>query len=76
MGTFSYYVPLADGAYAVTLGFLEARQQDRCRNRIFYVVANGTVQVANLDVLGPPDASHGRHEVSVSVSLLNSSPAS
>ena len=39
-GAFSYFVPLADGTYSVTLGFLEPFKGTAVGNRVFDVVAN------------------------------------
>ncbi|KAB0265570.1 glycoside hydrolase family 2 TIM barrel-domain containing protein [Microvirga brassicacearum] len=50
-GAFSYYIPLEDGPYTVTLGFLEPDRTTEVRQRLFDVVANGVTQIDNLDVL-------------------------
>lgn len=50
-GAFSYYVPLADGAYEVTLGFLEPDRYTEVGHRVFDVVANGETKLDNFDVL-------------------------
>ncbi|HXU07141.1 MAG TPA: glycoside hydrolase family 2 TIM barrel-domain containing protein [Polyangia bacterium] len=50
-GTFSYFVPLPDGSYSVTLGFLEPTKTTDVGNRLFDVVANGDTKIAQLDVL-------------------------
>jgi beta-galactosidase len=50
-GTFRYEIPLADGNYVVTLGFLEPNSSTRPGERVFDVVANGAPKVRDLDVL-------------------------
>ncbi|APW40829.1 hypothetical protein RD110_20320 [Rhodoferax koreense] len=47
---FSYNLPLANGSYMVTLGFLEPTATANGA-RVFNVNANGANQIANLDVL-------------------------
>ena len=50
-GAFSYYLPLADGTYEVTLGFLEPDREKAPGHRVFDVVANGETKLAAFDVL-------------------------
>jgi beta-galactosidase len=50
-GSFSYFVPLQDGAYSVTLGFVEPTKSTAVGNRLFDVVANGQTKIARLDLL-------------------------
>lgn len=55
-GSFSYDVPLANGSYAVTLGFLEPSTTATLGSRVFSVDANGVNQIASLDVLSAAGA--------------------
>jgi beta-galactosidase len=55
-GAFSYLVPLADGTYSVTLGFIEPAQATAVGNRVFDVVANGEKKLENFDVLAAAGA--------------------
>lgn len=48
---FSYAVPLANGTYTVTLGFLEPSKTMAVGGRVFNVEANGTTMLSNIDVL-------------------------
>jgi beta-galactosidase len=50
-GQFAYEIPLEDGDYQVTLGFLEPYRITSVGNRIFDVVANGETKLQNFDVL-------------------------
>jgi len=50
-GTFSYYIPLKNGPYTITLGFLEPDRTTEPRQRLFDVMVNGVLQIDNLDVL-------------------------
>lgn len=50
-GSFSYYLPLADGSYVLTLGFLEPDRDRQPGHRVFNVVGNGENLLENLDVL-------------------------
>jgi beta-galactosidase len=50
-GRFSYDIPLSDGRYEVTLGFLEPDRDTKVGDRIFDVLANGEKRLADLDVL-------------------------
>lgn len=47
--TFGYRIPVANGTYSVTLGFLEPTAT-AAGARVFNVSANGAVRIANLDV--------------------------
>jgi beta-galactosidase len=62
-GQFTYDIPLADGAYEVTLGFLEPDRTTRIGNRIFDVVANGSARIVDLDVL---QAAGGKYRTVIS----------
>ena len=55
-GAFSYFVPVPDGTYSVTLGFLEPYKGTVVGNRVFDVVANGEKKLENLDVLAAAGA--------------------
>jgi beta-galactosidase len=55
--SFSYRIPVADGTYNVTLGFLEPTAT-AVGARVFNVSANGAGQISNLDVL---QAAGGRN---------------
>jgi beta-galactosidase len=61
-GQFSYDVPLEDGRYEVTLGFLEPDRSTDTGNRVFDVAASGEVKIQNLDVLR---AAGGRYRTAV-----------
>jgi len=50
-GQFSYYIPVSDGTYDVTLGFLEPDADTMVGQRVFHVLANGEKKIENLDVL-------------------------
>jgi beta-galactosidase len=50
-GHFSYNIPLADGIYLLNLGFLEPDRGTKVGERIFDVVANGSVKLADFDVI-------------------------
>jgi beta-galactosidase len=50
-GRFTYRIPLADGAYSVTLAFIEPDKSTAVGNRVFDVLANGSKKIENLDVL-------------------------
>jgi beta-galactosidase len=49
-GVFAYHIPLADGRYDVTLGFLEPDDDVAISERVFDVSANGAVQLESFDV--------------------------
>jgi beta-galactosidase len=55
-GAFSYLVPLADGTYSVTLGFLEPYKGTAVGNRVFDVIANGEKKLENFDVVAAAGA--------------------
>ncbi|HEY3383609.1 MAG TPA: glycoside hydrolase family 2 TIM barrel-domain containing protein [Vicinamibacterales bacterium] len=55
-GTFRYDIPLANGSYRVTLGFLEPGKATTAGGRVFSVEANGERRIANLDILGEAGA--------------------
>jgi beta-galactosidase len=50
-GQFSYHIPLADGDYEVTLGFLEPTRTTAVGNRIFDVIVDGVTKLRDFDVL-------------------------
>ena len=50
MTPFGYDIPLANGSYAVTLGFVEPLKSATVGSRVFNVVANGAQVISNLDV--------------------------
>lgn len=50
-GEFSYDIPLKDGAYSVTLGFVEPDREVGAGERIFDVLANGQAVLENVDVV-------------------------
>jgi beta-galactosidase len=50
-GQFSYYIPLDDGTYEVTLGFLEPDKETAVGNRLFDVAANDQKEISHFDVL-------------------------
>lgn len=60
-GTFGYDVPVANGAYRVTLGLLEPDKQARAGSRVFDVGANGTRAIAGLDIF----AEAGAHSTAI-----------
>lgn len=49
--SFSYDIPVANGSYNVTLGFLEPLKSMAVGGRIFHVDANGAPVITGLDVL-------------------------
>jgi beta-galactosidase len=55
-GTFSYDIPLDNGTYSVTLGFLEPGKATAVGGRVFSVDANGVTVLAKLDVLAAAGA--------------------
>jgi beta-galactosidase len=50
-GDFGYDIPLADGDYEVTLGFLETDRNTAVGDRVFDVAANGETKLDDFDVL-------------------------
>jgi beta-galactosidase len=50
-GRFSYDIPLADGQYVVTLGFLEPDRGTKVGARVFDVAANSENKVTDFDIL-------------------------
>jgi beta-galactosidase len=50
-GSFSYDVPLGNGRYEVTLGFVEPDRNLRSGERVFDVTAAGKTELSNFDVL-------------------------
>lgn len=61
LGNFGYEIPLADGRYSVTLGFLESDDAIEVGGRVFDVNANGTTVIDDLDVL----AETGAHQTAL-----------
>jgi beta-galactosidase len=51
VGAFSYVIPLADGTYDVTLGFLEPEEDASPGDRVFSVSANGRTLLDNFDIV-------------------------
>jgi beta-galactosidase len=49
-GDFSYELPLADGRYEVTLGFVEPNREAEPGDRIFTVTANGQTLLEQFDI--------------------------
>jgi beta-galactosidase len=49
-GDFSYVIPLADGSYELTLGFLEPDADIEVGDRVFDVSANGQPLIDGLDI--------------------------
>jgi beta-galactosidase len=56
-GDFSYDVPLPDGRYALTLGFLEPESGTKEGARVFNVIASGQPLLENFDVRKAAGAS-------------------
>ena len=50
-GTFSYYIPLANGDYTITLGFIEPDRGTDIGQRLFNIIANGVTKIESFDVL-------------------------
>lgn len=50
-GEFSYDIPLANGSYDVTLGFLEPDERAKRGQRVFSAVVNGQVVLEDFDIL-------------------------
>jgi beta-galactosidase len=55
--TFGYQIPLANGNYRVTLGFLDPTAT-AAGQRVFNVSANGVLQIANLDIFAATGAQN------------------
>ncbi len=55
-GTFTYELPLADGRYDLTLGFMEPDTGASAGGRVFDVTANGEVLLTGFDVLAEAGA--------------------
>ncbi|MGN6487282.1 MAG: glycoside hydrolase family 88 protein [Devosia sp.] len=51
LGTFSYEIPIADGHYEVTLGFIEPNTARQPGERVFDVIANGKTALDHFDVV-------------------------
>src|SRR5690606_444279 len=50
-GDFAYELPLADGTYEVTLGFVEPDEDTSVGERVFNVTANGQPLLSDFDVV-------------------------
>ncbi len=50
-GTFDYEIPLPDGSYELTLGFIEPDEDAAAGDNVFGVTANGQSLLRNFDVL-------------------------
>jgi beta-galactosidase len=50
-GDFSYEIPLDNGEYEVTLGFIEFDEDAQVGERVFNVTANGETQLEDFDIL-------------------------
>lgn len=55
--SFSYQIPVANGTYRVTLGFLEPSTSAAAGTRIFNVNANGVNAISNLDIFSAAGAN-------------------
>ena len=60
IGRFSYQIPLTEGAYEVTLRFIEPYATTEIGHRVFDVLANGEVKLAQFDVLQAADGRYRR----------------
>ncbi len=68
--TFSYQIPMANGGYRVTLGFLEPSAA-AAGQRVFNVDANGVREIANLDVFAAAGAKNTAIARSFTVTVSN-----
>lgn len=50
-GRFRYDIPLANGGYRLSLGFLEPSKEMAAGGRVFDVIVNGAKAIAGLDVV-------------------------
>ncbi|MFT4174674.1 MAG: glycoside hydrolase family 2 TIM barrel-domain containing protein [Rhodocyclaceae bacterium] len=66
--SFGYRIPLANGTYQVTLGFLEP-SATAAGARVFNVNANGVSQIANLDIFSAAGANKAALTRSFSVTV-------
>lgn len=55
--SFSYQIPMANGSYRVTLGFLEPSTSASAGTRVFNVAANGVNAISSLDIFSAAGAS-------------------
>lgn len=55
--SFSYQIPVANGTYRVTLGFLEPSTSATAGARVFNVNANGVNAISNLDIFSAAGAN-------------------
>ena len=54
---FSYKIPVANGSYRVTLGFLEPTRNTPVGARVFSVSANGSTVITDLDIVDQAGAA-------------------
>jgi len=57
---FAYAIPLDNGRYQVTLGFIEPDTGTASGGRVFTVLANGKPQLQGFDVLAAANGDHER----------------
>ena len=60
VGRFAYAIPLDNGRYQVTLGFIEPDTGTASGGRVFTVLANGKPQLQGFDVLAAANGDHER----------------
>jgi beta-galactosidase len=70
-GQFTYSIPLENGRYEVTLGFLEPDRVTAVGNRVFDVVANGQKKLENFDVV---QATGGKYRTAVTRTFKADAP--
>lgn len=69
--SFSYQIPVANGTYRVTLGFLEPNTSVTAGVRVFNVAANGVNAIPNLDIFSAAGASRTAITRSFDVTVSN-----
>ena len=69
-GRFSYFIPLADGTYSITLGFLEPHRTTSIGQNVFDVMANGDPKLHNFDVLQATNGEYRKVVVKTFTSLV------
>ena len=67
MMPFAYDIPLANGNYAVTLGFVEPTRTAAVGSRVFNVEANDATVISNLDIF----AEAGKHRTIIAPRTFN-----